>query len=87
MWCDNKAAVSISHNPEFHSRTKHIDLRHHWLREQVELGHLTVAYVPTAENAADIMTKALGEPKHHCFQQQLFIMGLEAFRGQARPNP
>ena len=87
MWCDNKAAVAISHNPEFHSRTKHIDLRHHWIREQVELGHLAVSYVPTADNAADIMTKALGEPKHRAFLQQLKIMGLQEFQGLQQPNP
>jgi hypothetical protein len=75
LWCDNQSAVAISANAEFRSRTKHIDIRHHWIREQVEEGHLQLEYIATEHNSADLMTKALGEPKHLGFMKMLHIRG------------
>ena len=50
-------------NPEFHKRTKHIDIKYHYIREVVENGNLKLEYVPTEQQSADIFTKAL--PKNH----------------------
>ena len=60
---DNQSAVTVSKNPEHHGRMKHLDLRFFWLRDQVEAGVIAPAYVPTAENAADILTKAVPPEK------------------------
>ena len=60
---DNQSAVAVSKNPEHHGRMKHLDLRFFWLRDQVEAGVIAPAYVPTAENAADILTKAVPPEK------------------------
>lgn len=57
---DNQAAIAISANDVNHSRTKHIDIRHHFIRAAVASGELTVQYVPTMDQAADILTKGLG---------------------------
>lgn len=46
-------------NPENHSRTKHIDVQYHYVRKVVEDGLIQISYVPTAEMAADILTKPL----------------------------
>ena len=56
---DNKAAIDSSYNPENHSRTKHIDRRHYFVRELVEEGRLVVPYVATSDNIADFFTKPL----------------------------
>ena len=56
---DNKAAIDSSYNPENHSRTKHIDRRHYFIRELVEDGRLVVPYVSSEDNLADFFTKPL----------------------------
>lgn len=56
---DNQGAIALIKNPENHSRTKHIDVQYHYVREVVEDGLIQVSYVPTAEMAADILTKPL----------------------------
>ena len=57
--CDNKAARDLAYNPEHPPRTTHIDRRHFYVRELVELGCIKVPYVATAENLADLFTKSL----------------------------
>ena len=56
---DNTAAIAVSKNDVHHSRTKHIDLRHHHVREAVEKNMLRLEHVPSAEQLADILTKPL----------------------------
>ena len=63
---DNSAAIDLSYNPEHHSRTKHIDRKHYFIRECVENGRLRVPYVATANNMADFFTKPL-PPKRFKF--------------------
>ena len=57
--CDNQGAIALVKNPENHSRTKHIDVQYHYIREVVEDGLVQISYVPTSEMAADILTKPL----------------------------
>ncbi|KAE8239874.1 hypothetical protein A4X13_0g8029 [Tilletia indica] len=57
--CDNQAAICVSKNPVLHSRTKHIDIAHHWIKDAVNQKQLSFTYVPTDENPADLLTKAL----------------------------
>ena len=58
--CDNTSAINVSKNPVHHSRTKHIDVRHHFLRDHVEKGNIMLTHVRTEEQIADIFTKPLG---------------------------
>jgi hypothetical protein len=58
-YVDNTAAIAVSKNDVHHSRTKHIDLRHHHVREAVEKNMLRLEHVPSAEQLADILTKPL----------------------------
>ncbi|KAL9409372.1 hypothetical protein AB3S75_047712 [Citrus x aurantiifolia] len=59
IYCDNKAAISIAHNPVLHDRTKHIEVDKHFIKEKIESGVICVPYVPTAQQIADILTKGL----------------------------
>ncbi|CAJ2652309.1 unnamed protein product [Trifolium pratense] len=59
LYCDNLSAINIFSNPIQHSRTKHIDIRHHFIRELVEEGIVTLEHISSEEQLADIFMKAL----------------------------
>ena len=59
LFCDNLNAINISKNPIQHSRTKHIDIRHHFIRDLVEEKAIKLEHVATKLQLADIFTKAL----------------------------
>ncbi|CAJ2662740.1 unnamed protein product [Trifolium pratense] len=59
LYCDNLSAINISKNPIQHSRTKHFDIRNHFIRDLVEEGIVTLEHISTEEQLADIFTKAL----------------------------
>ena len=71
--CDNQGAIALAKDNKFHSRTKHIDLRFHFIREAVQDKKITVSYIPTEENPSDVLTKALAKPK---FQRFVEMLGL-----------
>ena len=56
---DNQGAISMAKNPVFHKRTKHVQIRYHFVREAVEQGTITLEYCRTYEMLADSFTKAL----------------------------
>ncbi|GKE65103.1 hypothetical protein Tco_1519264 [Tanacetum coccineum] len=59
MYCDSKSAIAISCNPVQHSKTKHIDIRYHFIKEHVEKGTVEIYFVGTKYQLADLFTKAL----------------------------
>ncbi|GKC65580.1 retrovirus-related pol polyprotein from transposon TNT 1-94 [Tanacetum coccineum] len=59
LYCDNKSVIALCCNNVQHSRSKHIDIRHHFIREQVEKGVVELYFVRTEYQLADIFTKAL----------------------------
>nr|GEU68066.1 hypothetical protein [Tanacetum cinerariifolium] len=59
LYCDNRSAIALCYNNVQHSRSKHIDIRHHFIREQVERGVVELYFVTTDYQLADIFTKAL----------------------------
>ncbi|GKB69569.1 retrovirus-related pol polyprotein from transposon TNT 1-94, partial [Tanacetum coccineum] len=71
MYCDSKAAIAISCNPVQHSRTKHIDVRYHFIKEQVEKGIVELFFVGTEYQLADLFTKALSEDRFKSLVRQL----------------
>jgi hypothetical protein len=64
MHCDNQGAITLAGNPGVHQRSKHIDVRYHFIRDEVEKGALVLEYIPTAAQIADVLTKGLPGPKH-----------------------
>ncbi|GKE01770.1 copia protein [Tanacetum coccineum] len=73
MYCDSKSAIAISRNPVQHSRTKHIDIRYHFIIEHVEKGTVELYFVRTEYQLADLFTKAL--PKE-CFEYLVHRIGM-----------
>jgi hypothetical protein len=64
IYIDNNSALKLTKNPEFHSRSKHIDIKHHFIREKVEEGLINTERVSTKDNLADVFTKALPRSTH-----------------------
>jgi hypothetical protein len=60
---DNKSAIALSKNPVHHDRSKHIDTKFHFIRECIEEGKVEVDHIGTADQLADIFTKALGRAR------------------------
>ncbi|GJV92187.1 retrovirus-related pol polyprotein from transposon TNT 1-94 [Tanacetum coccineum] len=59
IMCDNKGAIDLSKNPVQHSQTKHIKICHHFLRDNVQKGHISIEKVSSVDDIADILTKPL----------------------------
>ncbi|URE07325.1 Retrotransposon protein [Musa troglodytarum] len=64
IFCDNKATIAMTKNPTFHGRTKHIEIRYHFIRDFVASGAIAMKYYGTDEQVADILTKSLPVQKH-----------------------
>ncbi|GJS28269.1 retrovirus-related pol polyprotein from transposon TNT 1-94 [Tanacetum coccineum] len=62
IFCDNTSAIVISNNPIMHSRTKHIDIRYHFIRDHILKGDIELHFIPTQYQLVDIFTKPLDEP-------------------------
>jgi len=56
---DNQLAISMAKKTQFHGRTKHINIKYHYIREQVNNGKICLKYCPTDDMLADILTKAI----------------------------
>ena len=63
LFCDSQSAIHLGKNSTFHFRSKHIDVRYHWIRDALEAGLLELTKVHTDDNCADMMTKSLPRSK------------------------
>nr|GEY28541.1 retrovirus-related Pol polyprotein from transposon TNT 1-94 [Tanacetum cinerariifolium] len=62
IFCDNTGDITISNNPVFHSRTKHIDIEYHFIKDHILKGDIELHFIPTKYQSADRFTKPLDEP-------------------------
>jgi hypothetical protein len=72
---DNMGAIALAKNPQYHARTKHIDIQHHFIRQCLEDGKIELEYCPTEDMIADIMMKALSKEKHQRFMSMMGMQG------------
>ena len=67
MFCDSQSAIHLAKNQVYHARTKHIDVRYHFVREIIEEGEVLVQKIKTDDNPADMLTKVVTTIKsNHC---------------------
>jgi hypothetical protein len=74
LLCDNESAIKLANNPVQHSRTKHIDIRHHFLRDHEAKGDIALHHVSTERQLADIFTKPLDEQRFYALRSELNIL-------------
>ncbi len=70
---DNQGAIAIAKNPVAHARTKHIDIRYHFIRETIQEGLIELHYCPTEKMLADILTKPLSKGRFHFIREAMGI--------------
>jgi hypothetical protein len=69
IYADNKGAIDLTINPLYHKRTKHIEIRWHWIREMVARRKIVIDYLSTKEMLADGLTKPLAAPAFQNFKK------------------
>ena len=74
LLCDNESAIKLANNPVSHSRTKHIDIRHHFLRDHETKGDIKICHVSTEKQLADMFTKPLDESRFCALHSELNIL-------------
>jgi hypothetical protein len=77
LYSDNQGAIALAKNPEHHSRTKHIDIQYHFIRERVADRSVTLAFVGSEEMIADVLTKALDRQAHSKALKKLGMGGIQ----------
>ncbi|KAI0996258.1 hypothetical protein K3495_g11921 [Podosphaera aphanis] len=71
IYSDSQSSLGLGDNPELHQRTKHIDIKHHFIQEHIDAGRVNSRYISTREMVADGMTKSLSQKKHSRFVEML----------------
>ena len=86
VYCDNLNSIQLAKNPDFHARTKHIEVHYHFFRERVLSGEVELIYVLTDPLTTDIFTKPLGLDKLRQFSGALGLQHLDVpnLRGRRR---
>jgi hypothetical protein len=72
--CDNQSCVKLSENPVFHDKSKHIEIKYHYIRGMVQRKAVHVQYLPTHEQIANIFTKPLARTKFEYFCERLGLV-------------
>jgi hypothetical protein len=70
---DNRGAIALTKNTKDHGKVKHIDIRHHFIRELIDGGAITIEQVSSADNLADLFTKPLARDRHHSLLASLNV--------------
>jgi hypothetical protein len=77
LLCDNESAIKLANNSVSYSRTKHIDVRYHFLRDHEAKGDIKIRHVSSKKQLANIFTKPLDESRFCALRNELNILGLK----------
>nr|KYP42776.1 Copia protein [Cajanus cajan] len=80
LFCDNKSAVAIAHNPVFHSHTKHMEIDVFFVREKVLAKQLQIQHIPTLDQWADILTKPLSSSRFTVLKNKLHVLDFSSHK-------
>eukprot|EP00253_Pinus_taeda_P030962 PITA_30962 len=73
IYCDNESCIKLSANPVFHDRSKYIDIRYHHIRDCVQRRIMLLSYIPSEDQDADILTKALTRRKFEYHRDKIRV--------------
>ena len=76
IYYDNLSTIMLSHNPVLHSRTKHMELNLFFIREKVMTGKLLIAHVPSSDQPADLLNKAVSKSKFSTLRDKVKVKSL-----------
>jgi hypothetical protein len=83
LMCDNTSIISLVKNPIFHKRMRHLERRHHFLRDHVENGDIKMRYIDTEKQLGDIFTKPLYSSRFaDLWGELMFAIGIAWFEGE-----
>jgi hypothetical protein len=74
LYGDNQSAMAIALDPQYHARSKHFDIKSHYIREKIRDGTIEDVYCPTDDMIADVLTKPLHRPKHMKFTSRMGML-------------
>ena len=77
IFCDNQNCVKLSKNPMFHDKSKHIEIKYHYIRDMVQKGAVKLQYVATDEQTDNLLTKPLARVKFEYFREKLGVIQIE----------
>ena len=85
MYVDNIGTIGMVNNPKTNSRTKHVDVRYHFVREMERAGEIEIKFRRSKDNGADLMTKNLGSELFFKHANEI-VLGLESYMKDNWPN-
>ena len=59
IYCANQSYIELTENPMFHDKSKHVEIKYHYIQDMMQRGALKLQYVPTEEHVVDVLTKSL----------------------------
>ena len=79
IYCDNTQIIRLltKSDAELNTKLQHINIHHHWLRQEVQEGRIKIDWTPTSSMAADGLTKALPRQRHEAFIKQLNLVNIK----------
>jgi len=76
LYCDNTSAINLTKNPIQHSKTKHIEIRHHFIKDLIQKGDIEIMFVKTENQLADLFIKPLARDKFNKLRTELGILDM-----------
>jgi len=77
LYCDNTSAINLTKNPIQHSKTKHIEITHHFIRDHIQKGDIEIMFVKIENELADLFTKPLARDRFNKLITELGILDMK----------
>ena len=77
IYCNNQSCVKLSKNPVFHDKSKHIEIKYHYIRDMVHRGAVKLQYIAMDDQIDDVLMKPLARVKFEYFREKLCVLQIE----------